>query len=154
MRSGRVAGVVVVLMLCAVACSSDARPSASGSSSPAASSSAPAAAVSCTRPHPPGQTSETFDFQGTPRTYQLYVPAAYDGSRPVPVVFEFHGYGSNAVEQVVYGDFRPLADRDDFIIVAPDGQDRGGRHFNLTGEPGLQNDIQMVGALLDRIETQ
>jgi poly(3-hydroxybutyrate) depolymerase len=89
-----------------------------------------------------------------PRTYQLYVPAAYDGSRPVPVVFDFHGYGSNALQQMGYGDFRPLADRDDFIIVAPDGQDRGGRHFNLAGEPGLQNDIQMVGALLDRIETQ
>jgi polyhydroxybutyrate depolymerase len=89
-----------------------------------------------------------------PRTYQLYVPAGYDGSRPVPVVFDFHGYGSNALQQMGYGDFRPLADRDDFIIVAPDGQDRGGRHFNLAGEPGLQNDIQMVGALLDRIETQ
>jgi polyhydroxybutyrate depolymerase len=25
-------------------------------------------------------------------------------------------------------------------------------HFNLTGEPGLQNDITMVGALLDHIE--
>jgi polyhydroxybutyrate depolymerase len=82
------------------------------------------------------------------------VPAAYDGSRPVPVLFNFHGYGSNAVEQMVYADFRPLADRDDFIIVAPDGQDGGSRHFNLSGEPGLQNDIQMVGALLDHIEAQ
>jgi polyhydroxybutyrate depolymerase len=154
MRSGRVLAVVVVVAFGAVACSSDAKPSASGSSSSAASSAAAEAAATCNRPHPPGQTSETFDFQGMPRTYQLYVPTGYDGSRPVAVVFEFHGFGSNAVEQVAYGDFRPLADRDDFIIVAPDGQDRGGRHFNLTGEPGLQNDIQMVGALLDHIEAQ
>jgi len=155
MRVARTATVVAVFLVCCAACSNDSKPSGAGASSATASSSTPAAGVSCTHPHAPGQTTETFDFQGTPRTYQLYVPKTYDGSRSVPVVFEFHGYGSNAVRQVAYGDFRPLAERDDFIIVAPDGQDRGGgRHFNLTGEPGLQNDLQMVGALLDRIEAQ
>ena len=152
-----------MLLLGLAACSSDNKPSAAPSSSSGAESSASpasaaaegaAGAAACTRPHAPGLTSETFDFQGTPRTYQLYVPQAYDGTRPVPVVFEFHGYGSNAAQQVVYGDFRPQADRDDFLIVAPDGQDKGGRHFNLTGEAGLQNDIQMVGSLLDLIEAQ
>ena len=44
-------------------------------------------------------------------------------------------------------------ERNDFLIVAPDGQDTGSkRHFNLTGEKGLQNDIAMVMALLDHIE--
>ena len=120
-------------------------------SSAASSSAAP----SCQKPHAAGLTSETFDYLGVPRTYELYVPSGYDGTRPVPVVFEFHGFGSNAAEQIVYGDFRPLADQNDFLIVAPDGQQSaGGRHFNLTGEPGLQNDVQMVGALLDLIESQ
>jgi polyhydroxybutyrate depolymerase len=155
MRLARGTAIVALFMICVAACGSDSKPAGSGSSSMAASS-APetGAALSCSRPHPAGQTSESFDFQGMPRTYQLYVPKTYDGSSPVPVVFEFHGYGSNAVQQVVYGDFRPLAERDDFIIVAPDGQDRGRRHFNLSGEPGLQNDVEMVGALLDRIESQ
>ena len=70
----------------------------------------------------------------------------------MPVVFDFHGFGSNAVQQMVYGNFKPEADRDDFLIVAPDGQVPADRHFNLSGEPGLQNDVQMVGALLDHIE--
>ena len=69
-------------------------------------------------------------------------------------MFEFHGYGSSAAQQVSYGDFRPLADNGGFLIVAPDGQDQGGRHYNFGLEPGLQNDVQMVGALLDLIETQ
>src|SRR5262249_8169924 len=42
-------------------------------------------------------------------------------------------------------------DRDDFLIVAPDGQGAS-RHFNLSSEPGLQDDIAMVNALLDEIE--
>ena len=111
------------------------------------------AASTCSRPHVAGQTSETFDFQGQARTYQLYVPPAYDGTKPVPVVFDFHGFGSNAVEQMLYGNFKPEADRDDFLIVAPDGQgDGGNRHFSLTSETGLQDDVAMVGALLDHIE--
>jgi polyhydroxybutyrate depolymerase len=161
MRTMHRMAVLLAMALLVAACSSDSKPSAAPSSSSGADHSGASGAVassaepvSCTRPHAPGLTSETFDFQGTPRTYELYVPQGYDGTRPVPVVFEFHGYGSSAAEQVVYGDFRPLADRDDFLIVAPDGQDKGGRHFNLTGEPGLQNDIQMVGALLDLIEMQ
>jgi polyhydroxybutyrate depolymerase len=86
------------------------------------------------------------------RTYQLYVPRKYTGTANVPVVFDFHGFGSNAVQQMVYGNYKPEADRDDFLIVAPDGQVPDNRHFNLTSEKGLQNDVQMVGALLDHIE--
>ena len=69
----------------------------------------------------------------------------------MPVVFNFHGFGSNAKQQMVYGNFKPLADRDDFLIVAPDGQGSS-RHFNLQGEAGLQDDVAMVNALLDHIE--
>ena len=71
----------------------------------------------------------------------------------MPVVFNFHGYGSNAIQQMVYGNFKPEADRDDFLIVAPDGQVPKSRHFNLTNEPGLQSDVGMIGALLDHIES-
>jgi len=110
-----------------------------------------AAGRGCLRPGVAGQSAQAFDFEGQSRTYQLYVPHGYDSSRPTPLVFEFHGYGSNAVQQVFYGDFRPLADRDGFLIVAPDGQGKD-QHFNLTGEPGLQDDVAMVGALLDHIE--
>lgn len=106
----------------------------------------------CARPHSAGQFSQTFTFLGAPRTYQLYVPGRYRGTTAVPVVFDFHGYGSNAVQQMAYGNFKPEADRDGFLIVAPDGQVPANRHFNLSGEAGLQDDVKMVGALLDHIE--
>ena len=105
----------------------------------------------CGRQPHPGLSGQTFDFQGVKRTYQLYIPTSYDGAHAVPVVFEFHGNGSTAARQVAYGDFRPLADRDDFIIVAPDGQGDV-PHFNLTGQSGEQNDVSMVSSLLDFIE--
>jgi len=111
-----------------------------------------APAATCARPHTPGQFAQSFTFDGEARTYQLYVPRVYTGAKDVPVVFDFHGFGSDAVQQMVYGNFKPEADQDDFLIVAPDGQVPASRHFNLSGESGLQNDVQMVGALLDHIE--
>jgi polyhydroxybutyrate depolymerase len=79
------------------------------------------------------------------------VPAAYDGTRAVPVVFNFHGFGSNAEQQMAYGNFKPLADRDNFLVVAPNGQGKP-LHFNLNGERGAQDDIAMVVALLDHLD--
>jgi polyhydroxybutyrate depolymerase len=144
----------VLTALALLGCSDAAKPRATASSSASTrpASSAPAeTALACTRPHAAGQSSEAFDFEGQSRTYQLYVPASYDGTKAVPVVFNFHGYGSNATQQMAYGNFKPLADRDDFLIVAPDGQGTS-RHFNLTGESGLQDDVAMVRALLDKIQ--
>lgn len=167
-RSGVVAFAVVALL--AAGCGSSSNPTTSPSTTrpatgnapsplptrvdtiPTATSTSTVPAVACSRPHPGGQTAETFTFQGMARTYQLYVPRKYTGTENVPVVFDFHGFGSNAVEQMVYGKYTPEADRDDFLIVAPDGQVPDNRHFNLTSEKGLQNDVQMVGALLDHIE--
>jgi polyhydroxybutyrate depolymerase len=148
--------VLVVLALLVAGCSDDKTsaqaPGRASSGGAVASSAGP---PPCNRPHSAGLTKETFDFQGLQRTYELYVPKAYDGTRAVPVVFEFHGFGSSGAEQIVYGNFMPLADSNGFLIVAPDGQDSpGGRHFNLTGEAGLQNDLTMVSALLDQIESQ
>jgi poly(3-hydroxybutyrate) depolymerase len=143
--------VAVVLVFAALAgCSDTARPRAEASS-PASSADTPSTTVSCALPHAAGQSSENFDFEGQARTYELYVPASYEGTRALPLVFNFHGYGSNANQQMLYGNFKPLADRDSFLIVAPDGQGDS-RHFNLTRESGLQDDVAMTRALLDHPE--
>ena len=152
MRFTRLVAIALAFAVLA-ACSDSERPSATASSASSASTTAAAtAATDCNRPHASGQSTETFDFAGQTRTYELYVPAAYTGARAVPAVFNFHGFGSNAMQQMVYGNFKPLADRDDFLIIAPDGQ-TDNRHFNLGNETGLQNDVEMTLALLDHIET-
>ncbi len=113
---------------------------------------APAQTAECAHPHAAGQFAQSFTFDGVARTYQLYVPKGYTGNRKVPLVLNFHGFGSNAVRQMIYGDFRPEADRAGFLIVAPDGQVPAARHFNLFREAGLQNDVDMVGALISHLE--
>src|SRR5439155_13468629 len=78
--------------------------------------------------------------------YLTYVPPGYNGTTAVPVVFEYHGFGSNAQQQIAYGNFMPEADKDTFLIVAPNGgETAGGRHFDLA------KDVGMTSALLDKI---
>ena len=47
---------------------------------------------------------------GLERTYILYVPEIYEQGTAVPLILNFHGYTSNNLEQMFYGDFRPIAD--------------------------------------------
>ena len=53
------------------------------------------------------------------RSFVTYIPEIYSESKPAPLVFNFHGRSSNSFQQMVYGDFRQIADTANFIIVHP-----------------------------------
>ena len=91
---------------------------------------------------------------GIQRSYRVYEPAIYDGSEAVPLIINLHGYTSNAFEQEVYGDFRPIADTANFILIHPDGTlDASGTTFwNAFGSPSeTVDDIGFISALIDTI---
>jgi len=58
---------------------------------------------------------------GVDRTFDLHVPAKYDATKPVPVVFLFHGYTMSAkgIEDATH--FPTAADARGFILVVPEG---------------------------------
>ncbi len=99
-------------------------------------------------------TTGSFIYDGQLRTYRLYVPAIYDGTKPVPLVFNLHGYSSSAEQQEFYGDFRQVADTANFIIVHPQGllDDFGATHWN-TFETSEIDDVGFLSALLDTVYT-
>jgi polyhydroxybutyrate depolymerase len=59
--------------------------------------------------------------RGQSRTYELYVPASYDGSKPVPLVLVFHGSNSSGSTIERWSGFDDLADQAGFIVCYPDG---------------------------------
>jgi polyhydroxybutyrate depolymerase len=94
-------------------------------------------------------------FAGQARDYIIRIPAAYDGVKPAAVVFNFHGWGSTAAQQLFYGSFSAQSDRDGFIVVAPDGIGQGSdRHFNLGLTPAADDDVAFVRTILDRVEAE
>ena len=93
---------------------------------------------------------------GIERDYILYVPEIYDGSTAVPLVLNFHGFGSSASQQMFYGDFRDIADTEGFLLVHPEGTTFIGNQFWNVGFPGLSSTIDDVGfteALIDELAT-
>ena len=87
------------------------------------------------------------------RTYVLYLPEAYDGTARLPLVFDFHGYGANADEQLLYSAMVPLAERNRFAVVALNGQGDP-PHYNVrpVTRLGEVSDITVVRRLLDSLE--
>ncbi len=82
---------------------------------------------------------------GIQRDYILYIPELYDGSSDVPLILNFHGFGSNATQQMFYGDFRDIADTEGFLLVHPEGTTVIGNQFWNVGFPGISSTIDDVG---------
>ena len=95
---------------------------------------------------------------GLVREYRLYVPAIYTRTTgPVPLLFNLHGYGSNNVQQEAYGDFRPIADTANFLVVHPNGtiDAANKRNWNTFGPRGTGiDDVAFISALLDTLATR
>jgi len=99
----------------------------------------------------------TIMHDGLQREYILYVPSSYTGDEPAPLVFNFHGYGSNASEQMWYGDFRPIAAGAGFLIVHPEGTlFNGVTHWNVGGwtSGSTVDDIGFTEALIDFLSSE
>lgn len=91
------------------------------------------------------------------REFRIYVPKLYTDGIAVPLVFNFHGYTSNNTQQELYGDFRPVADTANFIVVHPlglpvIGTSLGWNNFvsNLNSKP---DDIGFFHKMIDTLST-
>ena len=87
-------------------------------------------------PHELGTLQTNIIHDEISREFILYVPNSYNRNSPTPLLFNFHGYGSSADDQMNYGDFRSIADEEGFIILHPQGTrliSTGSTHFNVGG---------------------
>jgi polyhydroxybutyrate depolymerase len=90
---------------------------------------------------------------GINREFILYLPANYTGAEAFPLLFNFHGYTSNASQQMEYGDFRPIADTAGFIIVHPEGTEdnTGTTHFNVGWGTSTVDDVDFTRAMIETL---
>ena len=91
---------------------------------------------------------------GNNREYALYIPASYDGSQEVPLLFNFHGGGGNIAEHLSSADMRPIADTANFILVYPQAvpdPGNGGSTSWMHKAPTTFDDVPFVEAMIDVI---
>jgi polyhydroxybutyrate depolymerase len=90
------------------------------------------------------------------RTYRIHVPSSYAKSKPAPLVFFFHGGGTNTeAKKLEFLGFNALADKDGAIVVYPAGVEgnwKDGRDVPQFREKLKDvDDIQFVSDLIDRL---
>jgi polyhydroxybutyrate depolymerase len=99
-------------------------------------------------PAAPGQTTMNITSGGVARTYIRRVPAGYDGTKPIPVLFAIHGYAEGAQIHVAMSEWGPRADAHQFIVIYPQGLGSPVRWNTTLGSA----DLTYIGDLLDRVE--
>lgn len=104
--------VLTILLLASLAC---ARTSSTPTATPVPT---PTSAPSL----PTGEISRTLTQDGRERSYILYVPASVDWSKPVPLVFVFHGGTGNARSAIKMSGFNAVATSMASSSFTPTGQ--------------------------------
>ena len=111
----------------------------------------PPVGTTCKLPATAGTTAKTITVKGVSRSYLLSVPAGYTGTTRVPLVFDFHGLGSNDVEQAVYSQMSVQAGARGWIVVTPQGQAAGST--NLWQLATTSPDVDFVAALVTSVSS-
>lgn len=99
-----------------------------------------------------GLIFESLQHDGIEREFILNIPASYDGNEAMPVIFNFHGFGSNANQQMFYGDFRPIAESEGIILVHPEGtliDDQGHWNVGFSANDSEADDIGFTEAMIE-----
>lgn len=80
------------------------------------------------------------------RTYIVHLPTTYTATKQYPLVFNLHGYTSDATQQMLYTQMNTTADANDFIVVYPNGVSNYWNAFNY----GV-NDIKFIDSLIEKL---
>ena len=115
----------------------------------------PSAGCAATTVETGRRIERTIEVDGT-RRYILDVPDSVRPQVPVPLLFDFHGFGHSGAGVWKVSRFKDIATREPFISVYPDGST-----VHLLGRDGAgwdvftsddNRDLRFVSGLLDQIE--
>ena len=98
--------------------------------------------------------NESIIHDNIQRDYIIRIPSSYNVNTPIPLVFCFHGYGSNASTIMSYTNFNYISDTAGFIVVYPLGTLlQGTTHWNVGGwtTGSITDDVGFSISLLDSI---
>jgi polyhydroxybutyrate depolymerase len=95
------------------------------------------------------QTTSSFVFDGTTRSFIVYTPPSYVPGSSLPLVFVLHGFTQNAQTIMDVSSFNSVADTGNFIVVYPNGIGNAwNTNSGMTGG-STANDIGFIAALTD-----
>jgi polyhydroxybutyrate depolymerase len=109
---------------------------------------------------PPGRNEEhSFIHNNLERTFHIHFPEMYRKSVQLPLVIALHGKGGEGESMILVTrrGFDNLADREGFIVVYPDGIEKGWNDGRMDEESNDRahreniDDVGFISALIDRM---
>lgn len=159
-----VAVALFAACLLVASCSSSGGGSAGGSSGDTGATTARTTAVPASAAKPsPGcasggaqpavlQDQRTVDVDGTARQYLLTLPAPA-GDKPLPLVLDFHGLAEGMQVHAQESQFGPLAQKDGFVVVQPNGTGSP-LMWDTSTDPATNKDLKFITTLLHALATE
>jgi polyhydroxybutyrate depolymerase len=89
----------------------------------------------------------------TSRSYYLHIPTAYNGTKPAPLVVDFHGLGGDGTSEEASNPYRPVIDPEGVVSAYPDGANgTNGTGWNLGPCCTSTDDVAFAKALVQDVE--
>ena len=85
---------------------------------------------------------------GIDREYRVYIPAAV--SNPAPLVLNLHGRSGSGEFQERYSGFIPVAEREGFVLISPEGTGAMRAWSAGATGPSTIDDVAFLTALIDK----
>lgn len=98
---------------------------------------------------------KTISYGEVNRTYYLYVPSLYNGSRKVPLVLALHPAGGNGYMFELQSGWMSLAETNGFIVACPNGgiSYSLGFRWNVFNWVDSPDDVGFLMELINKIES-
>ncbi len=93
-------------------------------------------------------------FQGLDRDFIVYIPESYKHDSSSSILFVFHGFGGSNDQIMYYSDFNVIAERENFIVVYPQGSSFFGfPHWPVGGwtNGSTTDDVSLTDFLIELI---
>ncbi len=95
---------------------------------------------------------KTITVDGAAREYILHVPAGYDKTTAVPLLIVLHGGGGQAKYMAEFSGFNDISDREKFIVVYPNGQNKQWRDGRIGEDlPKKYDDVKFISDMIDTL---
>lgn len=91
------------------------------------------------------------NYQNTSRHFIVYLPNGYTPGEHLPVVFNLHGYGSDASQQIFYSKMYITADSNHFMMVAPDGLNNSWNSGFTPPYNSSPDDVGFISKIIDTL---
>lgn len=95
------------------------------------------------------------------RSFVLHIPSTYDGTRPWPLIINYHGFANSAMDQISLSQMNDVVDTAEFLVAYPQGLavinpflGFAAPGWNVDGTLSSNDDVEFTRKLIQYVQTE